>query len=964
MTDARPLLHAKLTALPKIDPQWSTGGCAQYPDLDADIDAVAGDFLRSVFDASPYLTRLARRRPDILRDGMNQPPEVMLRNCLAAVSQAGERSADIPALETALRQAKADMHLLVALADLCRRWSVTQAVQAVTQFADAAVAAALLAHVRFLSQRGLALPVQDANNPLPGLFILALGKMGACELNYSSDIDLICFFDADVVQLPDGQEMRKHLPRLVQAVMRSLQEQTSEGYVFRTDLRLRPDPGASPVAMSTDAALHYYESLGQTWERAAWIKARPCAGDQKAAEQFQTWMQPFIWRRSLDFAAVDDIRNLARQIQTVGRRARISPAGHDLKLGRGGIREIEFFAQVPQLVFGGRDPNVRTQATLDSLRALSGREAVSNDALKALSADYSKLRSWEHRVQMLQDEASQTLPDDEAQRAAIASLSGFGDLARFDEEVEGVLRRVHGHFSDQFHDAEDSMSSQAGSLVLTGVEPTPDTILTLETLGFDDPALVWKTLSDWTAGRVRAVRSPRARTLLAKLAPRLLDAMSQTGEPDAAFLRFVVFFENLPFGVQPLSLMMNEPGLAADLVGILTMAPRMAQTLARRPAMLDVMLDARFSTPLADDAPDAFLSRLKRLVAAADGYEDILNIARRAVREERYRVGAQVLRGAADAQTAGAAYTAIADAAVECMAQAAQAETCRRYGDMPGHYVILGMGKLGGGELSADSDIDLVIVYDGEETSQQWFTRFAQRFISALSVPTEEGELYEVDMQLRPSGRAGPVAVRLSRFSSYYYEEAWTWELMALTRARTVSGNAGLAETVAIAIDRALEKPRSPGDLLDDARDMRARLERDKPASGVWDLKARIGGLQDIEFIAQSLQVVHADKDVVRGGTASAFSALVRTGIMSIEDARFLTETAHIYLGISQLIRSAHGTGFDPDGASSGFAQLLAGLGKVNSLRALQEELQGRSKRVRALFTRYLQPDAVHRDGN
>jgi glutamate-ammonia-ligase adenylyltransferase len=964
MTDARPLLHAKMIDLPPIDPRWSSGGCAHYPDLDIDVDASAGAFLRRVFDASPYLTRLARRRPGILRDGMSQSPDVMLEGCLDAVRQAGEGSADIASLDEALRQAKADMHLLVALADLSARWSVTQAIQAVTRFADAAVAAALLAHVRFLAGRGLAMPVQDANNPMPGFFILALGKMGARELNYSSDIDLICFYDADAVQLPDGQEMRKRLPRLVQAVMRSLQEQTSDGYVFRTDLRLRPDPGSSPVAMSTDAALHYYEALGQTWERAAWIKARPCAGDGKVAEQFQTWMQPFIWRRSLDFAAVDDIRNLARQIQTVGRRARICPAGHDLKLGRGGIREIEFFAQVPQLVFGGRDPSVRTQATLDSLRALKGREAVSDDALQSLSADYSTLRSWEHRVQMLQDEASQTLPEDEAQRAAIAALSGFGDLAEFDAEVEAVLRRVHGHFSDQFHDSEDSMASQAGSLVLTGVEPTPDTIATLDKLGFDDPLLVWKTLSDWTAGRVRAVKSTRARTLLAKLAPRLLDVMSQTGEPDAAFLRFVVFFENLPFGVQPLSLMMNEPGLAADLIGILTMAPRMAQTLSRRPAMLDVMLDARFSTPLADDAPDAFLSRLKGLIAAADGFEDGLNIARRAVREERYRVGAQVLRGAVDAQTAGAAYTAIADAAVECMAQAARDETCRRYGEMPGRYVVLGMGKLGGGELSADSDIDLVIVYDGEENSQQWFTRFAQRFISALSVPTEEGELYEVDMQLRPSGRAGPVAVRLSRFTSYYYDEAWTWELMALTRARTVTGDGVLAEAVAVSIDRALQKSRSPAVLLEDARDMRGRLERDKPASGDWDLKARIGGLQDIEFIAQTLQIVHADKDVVRGGTGSAFSALVRAGIMRVDDARFLTETAHIYLGISQLIRSAHGSGFDPEGASSGFATLLAGLGKTDTLASLQQELQARSERVRALFTQYLHTDAIIRDGN
>lgn len=953
MSDAAPLLNDTLTDLPGM----TAGGCAHlFEQLPETVGAcpVRG-FLDTVFQAAPYLGRTAVRRAVTLERALVETPEALLDRAIAAAASAGADSADVETLDRDLRAAKADMHLVVALADLAGRWSVPEVTGAVAAFADAAVHAVLHAHVRFNAAQGRLLPVEDAANPLPGVFFLALGKMGTGELNYSSDIDLVALYDLEVLRLPDGEEARKRLPRLVQAMVKSLQDMTADGYVFRTDLRLRPDPGATPVILSTDAALNYYESLGQTWERAAWIKARYSAGDRTAAERYVGFMQPFIWRRALDYAAVDDIRGLARQIQTVGRRAQIRPAGHDLKLGRGGIREIEFYAQIPQLVFGGRDQSVRRPPTLAALDALTARGAVDADVTASLRADYLKLRAWEHRIQMRQDEASQTLPEKAEDRRRVASLAGYESLEAFEAEVEALLRRVHGHFSDQFED-ELSLSSEAGTLILTGVEPTPDTLATLTALGFEQPDRVWARLNGWAAGRVRAVRSPRARNLFAQIAPRLVDIMSATGEPDAALTRFAAFFENLPMGVQPLSLLMNEPALAADLIAVLTMAPRLAADLARRPDLLDVMLDKRFSVPLDQDAPDAFRDRLAKATGAADGFEEALNIARRLVREERFRISTQILRGTADAQTAGAAFTAIADAAVEGMAHAAQRETERRYGEMPGQYVVLGMGKMGGGELSADSDLDLMIVYDGEEGAQAWFTRFAQRLISALSVPTEEGELYTVDMQLRPSGKAGPVAVQLSRFASYYLDEAWTWELMALTRARTVAGGAGLGDRAAEALDAALGKARHTETLMADARDMRARLEAAKPAKNDWDLKARVGGLQDVEFIVQTLQICGAPGgDVVRNATRSALSALVRSGAMDVADAQFLGESAQLYLGMAQLIRSAHGTGFDPETASQGFSKVLCSLASADGLEALREELAVRSRRVRQLYEKYMQ---------
>ena len=950
-----PLLHADLPVPPGRD----GGRCAHILDgMDAGVRVPltpARDFLLSVFDAAPYLGRLAQRRTATLAACATATPDALIDAAIDNLRVAGEAAPDKAALDAALRAAKADAHLVIALADLAGRWRVEQVTAALTRLADAAVAAALLAHVRFMAEAGRALPPGDPANPLPGLFVLALGKMGTGDLNYSSDIDLVIFYDADRLAMPEGEEPRQRLPRLVQAVSKSLQDVTEDGYVFRVDLRLRPDPGATPVVISTDAALNYYESLGQTWERAAWIKARACGGDAEAAVEFLSHMQPFIWRRSLDYAAVDDIRGLARQIQTVGRRAEIRPAGHDLKLGRGGIREIEFYAQIPQLVFGGRDPRLRKPATLGALDALAEFGIIEADAADALAADYRDLRAWEHRIQMRQDEASQTIPEGEEARAALASLAGFDSLAAFEQAVEACLRRVHGHFSDQFAD-DKPLASAAGTLILTGVEPTPDTLKTLETLGFTDPAAVWKRLNAWSAGRVRAVRSTRARTLFARIAPQLVDRMSATGEADAALVRFAAFFESLPMGVQPLSLLSNEPGLAADLIGILTLAPRMATDLARRPNLLDAMLDRRFSVPLSEEAPGAFALMMKEAMERAVDYEDALNAARRLVREERFRIGAQILRGQVDADSAGMAFTEMAEVSLHAMADAAQRETERRFGAMPGQYVLLGMGKLGGRELASDSDLDMMIIYEGEGSeAQSWFGRFAQRLISAISAPTEEGDLFEVDMQLRPSGKAGPVAVSISRFEGYYPGEAWTWEMMALTRARIVAGADILARRVEDAIRAALTEPREGRGVRQDALAMRKKLEEAKPAKGGWDLKARAGGIQDIEFIVQTLQLIHAPRrDVLRPPTRVAIRALQDAGALNARDAAVLTENLGLYLGLLQMLRSAHGSGFDPDTASAGFAERLAGLAGLPTLEALAQDLDGRTATVRKLFRRLI----------
>ncbi len=963
MPDAIPARTA--ASLPVCDPDRAERARERI-DPDA-LEAWSGreDFLDAVLAASPYLGRLAARRPRTLARLASDSPEILTDEACAVALEAGGLD-DAEAVMAALRRAKADLHLTAALADLSGAWTLRDMTAAISRFADAAVQGALAAAARM---SGFA--VADPGNPVPGYFALALGKLGAGTLNYSSDIDLVVMFEPDTAQPPDGKEPRKAFARLAQKLAHLLQEATADGYVFRVDLRLRPDPSSTPPAVSASMARGYFEAVGQNWERAAYAKARWCAGDRAAAEGFLADLEPFIWRRSLDYAAVEDIRALARQIQTVGDRAQISSAGHDLKLGRGGIREIEFYAQVLQLVFGGRKREVRVARTVDALKVLGEEGLAPPEETAALTEAYRFLRRAEHRVQMLDDEQTQSLPKNDARRAAVAAMMGQADLAAFDAEVVAVLKSVHAAFSAQFSDG-DSLATGLGSLVLTGVEPTPDTLQTLASLGFSDPARVWETLSGWAAGRARAARTERARRLFSQLAPRLVEAISATGDPDAAFTRFATFFEGLPSGVQPLSLLINHPELADELIRILGLAPRLADILAKRPALMDVMLDPGFVRPLREEDPEetaADLAARMRPPAGRDGFEAALNAARRVAREERLRIGAQMLLGRATAGEAGRAYSALADVAVRAMAEAACAEVSRRHGPPPGRWAVLGLGKMGGRELSADSDLDMMVVYDPEAEQsdgdkplggETWFGRFTQRLVSALSAPTEEGELYPVDMALRPSGSAGPIAVRLSRFSAYYASEAWTWERMALTRARVVADDR-MADDMERALDSAVGLDLPDDAIKRDVAAMRARLQRDKPSRGKWDLKQRPGGQIDIEFIAQTGQL--CVKRRLSPSTVQALEALADTRFLPARAAARLAEAARDYAAITQLVRLAHGSGFDPDHASQPFAARLCTALDVPDMPALTAKLDAHAKAVRAHFLRHVGKPRMPRDG-
>ena len=802
---------------------------------------------------APYLNRLLQRDADGLSLGHKGSLEDEFRAGIAKMLELSQAPRPLGETMASLRRIKRRAHLVIALLDLSGAWPLARVTGALTELADASVSAAL---ATALANRGL---------EGDGFFIIAFGKMGAHELNYSSDIDMAAFFDPDVFAGGERGPVDSGV-RLMKDVCQLLGSQTEDGYVFRTDLRLRPDPSSTPIAVSTRRADAYYQSVGQNWERMAWIKARPCAGDISAANRFCHAMEPFVWRRHLDYWALADVLAIKRMIREKVGGEGFGAAGFDTKLGVGGIREIEFFVQTQQIILGGRDDGLRQSGTLQALSALVDAGHVPPETADWLTSAYDTLRALEHRIQMLNDEQTHTLPVDDVRRMAVAELMGASDLDAFDLGVVSVRTHVNEIYLDLFAHEDPAAADdlELGNLVFAGVDDDPGTTQTLDRLGFSKPQSVTDRFRRWHYGSIPATRSRRAQELLTAITPNLLVAMSQTGEPDQAFNHFVGFFEGLSSGVQILSMLQVEPDLLSDLVSTLAIAPRLAKILAKRPELLETLV----SKPLSPDIK----------VSPELGFEEAMDEARRLHRDQTFLIGHRLLNGHVEARTAAAAWTRLADDVVTAMARVAAKECERRFGASPGAWCVFGLGSLGAGELTAASDLDIQIIYElfeGESPERQtWFTRFTQRLVTALSAPTAEGQLYEVDLRLRPSGRAGPVAVRLAAFQKYQMDEAWTWEHMALTRMRPTVGDESLAQRTLKYGLTAIQSRANHARITEDIRDMRARLMREKPGKGVWDIKHDPGGLIDIEFHVQRRLLELAGEQSIQPGMLEAMGQI------------------------------------------------------------------------------------------
>lgn len=931
--------------------------------------------IRPIVAASPYLAGLMRRDPQRLRETLITAPEARLKAILLA-SEALEAQAatieapDINAAKKILRHLKADTHLLTALADLGDVWSLDHVTAALTRFADAVTCAALALVVREERDKGRLLPPDDPKwdkerGVLPGLFVLAMGKHGAGELNYSSDIDITFFCDLERLPLKETVDPQTFADRVARQVAVILSERTGDGYVFRVDLRLRPDPSSTPTVVSVPFALNYYESVGQNWERASFIKARHVAGDPVEAKQFMTDLTPFIWRRSLDYPAIADVHSIKRQIHVYKVDERLEAAGANLKLGAGGIREIEFFAQTQQLILGGRDPSLRSRRTLDALDALRRAGHLAPAVAKELKQAYIRLRNWEHRVQMIHDEQTHELPEAEDGRMQVAVLSGFSNLSRFDLAVSRTLRLVNGHYGELFSE-DEPLSSSFGSLVFTGVEDDPETIKTLQRMGFDHPDQVAATIRSWHHGRIPATRSERGRELFTRLVPRLLEALNETGTPSIAFTRFAKFFVTLSAGVQIQSLFLANPKLFSMVVEIMGFSPRLSGMLARHPTAFDAMLDAGFFEPLGEEL-DALIDREVERVPA--DIEAVMNALRRVGREQQFRIGMQILSGRLSTEAAGAAYARVADACVSHLAPLAIEDVTRQAGRLDGQIAIIALGKLGSQEMTATSDLDLMAVYLPDDPSagstvkgwaaETWFARVTQRLIAALSAPTHEGTLYEIDMKLRPTGAKGPVAVSLAAFENYYTREADTWEFLALTRARVVwASSADFADLVRLKVETILRTPRSRPETALDVLNMRALIEKERPAKTFWDFKLSVGGQVDAEFAAQFLQLVYASEGgPLRSGTLQALTAMQRAGLAPSAEIDALILGWRVQQSLAQVMRVSLTENDDPHNEPEAFQRKLARAVHTRRLDTLEKKLKDIRKRVRQAFERVVSPE-------
>jgi len=754
--------------------------------------------------------------------------------------------------------------------------------------------------------------------------------------------------------------------RVTQGMTRLLQQRTAAGYVFRVDLRLRPDPASTQVAMSTEAALHYYEREGRTWERAAMIKARVCAGDVRAGEALLAELSPFVWRKHLDFQALGDVHDMKRQMQVYRGQSEISVEGHNVKVGRGGIREIEFFAQTQQLIAGGRHPELRVRPTLDALEVLAASSWITAQARDELGTAYQFLRRVEHRLQMIADEQTHSLPQDKDAVDCFAQFFGYENRAEFAQDLLFHLTIVQGHYAKLF---EGDPTGTASLPPMNYAAGAGDALLVqhLLSLGFKDPVAVARTLQQWMSGDYRVFRTETTRTAFAEFVPTLIDGLAHADEPDRAVAAFDRFLQALQRGGRLITLLGQNRDLVALVALVLGAAPRLGDMLARQPQLMDGLIDPRFFGAMPDQVE--LSARLAATLEDAATYEEFLDRLRLFGQESLFLIGTRILSGTVSARQAGTAFADGAEGIVHTVHGLVTERFAEQHGRIKGQETaIIAMGRLGAREMTASSDLDLILLYDfdadapdsdGERSlhGAQYFARFTQRLISAFTSRTNYGVLYDIDMRLRPSGRAGPLASHILSFAHHQEREAWTWEHMALTRARVISASPAFCDRIETIIRDALTRPRDASAIARDAAEMRQAIAQEKGEDDPWDLKHAAGGMVDIDFIAQYLQLVHAASkpEILDVSSLRVIDNAERLAVLGHAEADTLRQAARLYHDLTQILRLCVTGKFKPEAAGEDLLRVMARAGDTPDFSSLQARVKEAQAEVRRVFMAVIQ---------
>ena len=790
------------------------------------------DFMRlkdRVANCSPYLRGLMAKEPDFATDLQWQRPQEVFSTVLESVTEGSPED-----VSRSLRLAKRKVALLIAMSDLGGVWDLGEVTGYLTEFADFATSMMTRSLFRQACEHG-ALPHAEPDcEDLGGLCVLAMGKMGACELNYSSDIDLVFLFDEQKARGEDLFRVRDGFIGIVKRFAALLSEPTSDGYVFRVDLRLRPDPLTTPVCMSMGAAESYYESFGRTWERAVLIKARPCAGDLDAGCKFLDAVSPFVWRRNLDFAAVRDARDMrSRVLAQQSSRFMRSLEGYDIKLGAGGIREIELLAQTIQIIAGGRDRSLRIPATLEALGAIEECGWMDHSSRILLADNYRFWRQTEHCLQMVRDARTHQLPRSKTEFVRLAAMLRCNSTSMLKQKIQiglaQVAKETESFFGPRDIDDADPDSASFGHSRHEIFER-------------------WKLYP--------VMRNTRSMEIFERIRPAILARLARASDPENALAQFDSFLRRLPAGVQLFSLFEANSRLLDLLCEICAVTPDLAGHLARDPGIFDAVLDRSFFAPVPDTR--SLCAGLERILAEDSAFEANLDALRIWQKELHFRIGVQHLQGQINAAQAAAAYRRAAKACLRKLWRPVARHLSRRLGTPRGAIACLvETGSLGSGRPARNAPLDLLLIYQASSRSSEpgrYHVRLMQAIIAALSTATAHGRLYEIDMRKRPSGRSGPAVMTFDSFASAQKSDFSLWERLALVRALPVAGSARLGGQVLELRKHLVASKPTPSRILAEATGLRSfsLTISDDP----WEIEAGRGGLLDIELAAQTLALL------------------------------------------------------------------------------------------------------------
>lgn len=903
------------------------------------------DLALTIFGSSQFLADILTRQPALfewlLEPGLLRHPRRRdeLRQELA------DMLAPLRTLERkwgALRRFKAREILRIGLQDLRGHLDLAGVTEQLATLADVTLEAAVgICEAELTRRHGVPLTAEPDGTVRPSAFaVIGLGKLGGGELNFSSDIDLMFVYtgEGETAGLPGGGEPgaagtgdagpvpgrvsnKEFYRKLGEMLVKAIGEVTPEGHVFRVDMRLRPEGRAGDLASSLRSIEVYYESWGQNWERMALIKARPVAGDPELGAAFLDRVTPFVYRKYVDYGLLGEIRAMKAKITlstALDRRAR-----RNVKLGTGGIREIEFIVQAFQLLYGGQNPWLREPNTLRALQRLQEHGLLTTEDYTALVRAYTFLRTAEHRLQVLHQTRTHTLPEAPADLARLARRMGYTRERSADPEAD--LRQDYGAHTAAVRRISEALLADPVS-VETQVPPDPVALFFaadfpgdavragLAGIGFENVERAFRNLEALRDGPPFAHYGPESRRALARLAPGLLQALREAPDPDLALNAFERFVASVAARTEFLKILADHPPVLTLLLRLFGASEFLGSTLIYRPEQLDVLLEPGLLEPGGSRA--RLLAELREATAGADaGGSARLDALRRVKKAEELRIGVRDIVGGADILVTQAALTTLAEACLTVGLELADGELRQRYGRAgPDGFAILGLGKLGAGELTYGSDLDVAFVYRAEGQTRggpasishrEYFSKLADRVTKILTTITQEGAAYRVDARLRPGGQKGDLAVPLPTFADHFARLGETWERQAYIKAWPVAGDPEVGRAVRNLIEAFVYQP-GPDDLARTVMAMRKRMaeERGGPARGV-DIKLAPGGMGDIEFLVQYLQLREGrERPSVRcGHTLEALRALGAEGLLAPEDSRALEDSYRFLRRVENRLR-------------------------------------------------------------